>query len=259
MTDYPIFEHDVIVIGVSGADFRIAITWQRFRVSVCFATFIFIFALFLAEGAIGQKHSRPVDPKTNVSSKTWQDVMWGKWGLKFSLPPGWTMVDGTTRDNNGVENGFHEEVKTYSGEPPRKGNVQTRDFSIVVTSWPGKTANIQGPTRLLRLEPSELMDAEQGTPTRWRLSRELEEIGYLEIGGIKGVFKQLNLNLKPVSSDQTISIFWTMYRVYEGNIQRVELSVEGKRTKREVLKRILTSFTFAELRKPVSKRITNSL
>jgi hypothetical protein len=192
-----------------------------------------------------------VVPTSRPSATTkWQEQDWQKWKMKFSIPPGWRFVEETTEDHPDKVNGYHKEERQFTREPKSTDPFPNIDLSITVTTWPGPTANIQGQTSMLRLTPEEIMNAEQGTPDSWefakRTEKKVEDTKYKELSGWKGVYTKFwfEVDLKRRSPENLINLGWTGYRLFEGNIQRIWISFEGKRKELILLERILDSFGF---------------
>ena len=94
------------------------------------------------------------------------------------------------------------------------------------------------------------MNGEQGTPASWefakRTEKNIEDTEYKEISGWKGVYTKFwfEADSKKRGPENVLDLGWTGYRVFEGNIQRIVIAIEGKRTEQARLLSILDSFSF---------------
>ena len=216
---------------------------------VTITVFAFMMEGLLATNAVSQVKVRTTI-KHPAQALLWQDQNWQKWRMKFSIPTRWRYLDETNEDHPDKVNGYHKEERNFTRALKSTDPFPNIDLSVTVTTWPGPTANIQGPTRMLRLTPEEIMNAEQGTPASWefakRKEKRIEDTKYKEISGWKGVYTRFwfEADRKKRSPENRINLGWTGYRVFEGNIQRIWISIEGKRREQMQLERILDSFRF---------------
>jgi hypothetical protein len=175
------------------------LVWERWKIyceEMMWIVTITVFA-FMMEGLLATNAVSQVKVRTTIKHPAqallWQDQNWQKWRMKFSIPTRWRYLDETNEDHPDKVNGYHKEERNFTRALKSTDPFPNIDLSVTVTTWPGPTANIQGPTRMLRLTPEEIMNAEQGTTRFLGIRKTKRKKGskitkYKEISGWKGVY-----------------------------------------------------------------------
>lgn len=74
------------------------------------------------------------------------------------------------------------------------------------------------------------------------------EANYYEIDGVNGILEVMNVSFdagKSVKPTNDIRVIWGTYRLFKGNVQQINFTIEGKRTQLETMKKIIDSLKFS--------------
>lgn len=123
--------------------------------------------------------------------------------------------------------GYEVSVGTIDWEkgfPPDEdtGKVETPEEAVETEYWMTQAAKLNPP----------VPDSE----------RKVDELKYLEIDGLKGIYISINNSVK----DNKVEILWTTFRHYNSNGQKITVSIIGKPAEREKLEKILSSVKFTK-------------
>lgn len=133
--------------------------------------------------------------------------------------------DKTWEFSNEISNDYEVSVRTVDWEkdfPPFRGKVETPEEAIETEYWIEQAAKLNPPV------PS--------------AERKVDEVKYLEIDGLKGIYVSI---INSPKADK-LEIIWNTFRHYNGNGQKITISIIGKQKEREKLENILKSVKFVK-------------
>ena len=146
-----------------------------------------------------------------------QTIRWEKQGITFTLPPDWRKDDSLSQEGEKRNDFFTVSSLVWRGPRSQRieFNIETgeKDFPV--------------PAREM-LEKDYDNNRSGATP--------VEELRYLDIGGIRGLYYRI-----PNGDKEQVNDYWLTYRHHKGKAQSIVINLVGPRKETELLMTILKS------------------
>jgi hypothetical protein len=185
--------------------------------------------------------------KSEISN--WQEIKWERWELKFLIPPDFMETTEMPEEQTVPEDGIFNESKTFKRSIQEKSNVSPLELEIEVSNQKGEKFKTEFESGKTELSQEDLLkfDFIVNTEDVKNADTPTLETKYLEIDGQNGLLVTMNASFdagKTVKPENEIVLVWLTYRVFKGNIQRITMTVQGKRKELDVMKKIINTVKF---------------
>lgn len=207
---------------------------------------IIVLLLLVSVVALGTSvvsaQTKPVVAGQNV----WQEVKLDTWGLNFSVPKNLKAVPQTEDEKPDFSEKDFSESRNFKRSVPK---AQSLKMSVDLRNFNGETVKTESNGKEYILTPADLLrlDASADSRAAEEADSPIVEANDHEIDGVNGSLVVMNASRtarKTVKPTNDIVVIWGTYRLFKGNVQKVMVTIEGKRTQLETMKKIIDSLKF---------------
>ena len=215
----------------------------------CARLAIFAAAALLALAPFGFAQQKRRAKTTTTRANIWQDVKWEKWGVAYSLPRDLKLTGETPQSNPTRPDGYFGDTREYERSRGGQANASRLALTVDVTNWKGEKIKTDYRGGEIELTPEQLVRLDYIGDTRLRDDPQspVREASYLEIDGVTGIFVLANAAYdagKGVNPNNDVRLIWQTHRLYNRNVQRISLVLEGKQKELDAMKKIVASLKF---------------
>lgn len=167
-------------------------------------------------------------PMAKADLSNWQTVRLSDKGIKFKLPPDWHHDDSDLTSQN--ENFTHEAMEWNS---PNKEWIRMNTFS-----YQRGFRSMHKPVA----SREDMLEETFNLETRIAKSEFLySEVKRLNVSGVEGIFRRLQINAKDKNPDALRGIFWTGFWIYRGKARKIEIDIIAHAKSEELLPNIFNT------------------
>jgi hypothetical protein len=182
-----------------------------------------------------------------TGQNTWQEVKLDTWGVNFSIPKNLKAVPQTEDEKPDFSEKDFSESRNFKRSVPK---TQSLKMSVDLRNFDGETVKTESNGKEYILTPADLLrlDASADSRAAEEADSSILEANDHEIDGVNGSLVVMNATRaagKSVKPTNDIVVIWGSYRLFKGNVQKVMVTIEGKRTQLETMKKIIDSLKFA--------------
>ena len=148
-----------------------------------------------------------------------------------------TLPTELTEENPSIEPQKNGDVTWTNYDYVWRKNDLGLEVSVHITNW-----DKDFPPEAGGISPEAMLEQYYAAGEREKSRGEIEEVSYLELDGVKGVFGRV-----PYPGDKnTISLNWQTFRYHKGKAQRLNIMVRGVRSDLEKLMKMINSARLAK-------------
>lgn len=186
---------------------------------------------------------KPTTTKQNI----WQEVKLDVWELKFSIPKDLKVIPQMEDEKPNFSEDDYNESRVFKRSIPKASQLE---MYVYLRNFKGEKAKTERDGKPIELTPEELILLDFIADRRDVESADspvLEAIPH-DIDGVTGSLVVMNVSFaagKSVKPTNDIRVIWGTYRLFKGNVQQINFTIEGKRTQLETMKKIIDSLRFS--------------
>lgn len=186
---------------------------------------------------------KPTTTKQNI----WQEVKLDVWELKFSIPKDLKAIPQMEDEKPNFSEDDYNESKVFKRSIPKASRLE---MYVYLRNFKGETVKTENKGKDYNMTPADLLllDFIGEISLVKQANSPALEANYYEIDGVNGILEVMNVSFdagKSVKPTNDIRVIWGTYRLFKGNVQQINFTIEGKRTQLETMKKIIDSLKFS--------------
>lgn len=186
--------------------------------------------------------------KPAAKPNAWQEVLLDLWQVKFSIPKDLKAIPQDDEDKPDSTTDDYSETLTYSRTKPLASQLK---LEIYLRNVKGETIKTENQGKEYNLTPEQLLtlDFIGDSELLSRPDSTVIEARYDEVDQVNGIYVVSNERpnaRKTVKPTNDILVFWGTYRLSKGHVQRIMVTLKGKRTQLATMRKIIDSMMFGK-------------
>lgn len=184
--------------------------------------------------------------KPAAKQELWQDVDSDLWKVKFSLPKDLKAIANTDGEEPDPATDDYSETLIFQRTKPLASKLR---LEVYLRNVKGETINTENDGKEYNLTPEQMLalDFVGDSELLARPDSMVIEARYDKIDDVNGIFVVSNESpgaRKTVKPTNNIMVLWGTYRLVGGYVQRIMVTVTGKRTQLATMRQIIDSMKF---------------
>jgi hypothetical protein len=167
--------------------------------------------------------------------------------LKFSIPKDLKAIPQMEDEKPNFSEDDYNESKVFKRSIPKASRLE---MYVYLRNFKGETVKTENKGKDYNMTPADLLllDFIGEISLVKQANSPALEANYYESDGVNGILEVMNVSFdagKSVKPTNDIRVIWGTYRLFKGNVQQINFTIEGKRTQLETMKKIIDSLKFS--------------
>lgn len=186
--------------------------------------------------------------KPAVKQDVWQDIELDLWKVKLSVPKDLKAIPNAGAEEPDPTADDYSETLMFQRTKPVASRLR---LEVYVRNLKGETINTENEGKEYNLTPDQMLalDFIGDTDLLNRPDSMVIEARYDKIDDVNGIFVVSNDSPgagKSVKPNNNIMVLWGTYRLVGGYVQRIMVTIMGKRTQLATMRKIIESMKFGK-------------